>query len=151
MKEVVLIGLDLGKKTGVAHNFNGKKICFTKNLKNGREEIEFYDFINSLLNEINPDAIVYEQVCRHMGTHAAHRWGGYQALLNLISQQRGIMLTMVGVTELKKFATNNGRAGKDMMVEASERYGYSPKDDNSADASMILEYALSFNLIEKIN
>lgn len=36
--------------------------------------------------------------------------------------------------EIKKFATGNGNASKQLMIEKAKELGYNPKDDNEADA-----------------
>lgn len=47
-------------------------------------------------------------------------------------------------TEIKKFATGKGNAGKPKMIEAAQKkLGYLGKDDNEADALWILELAKS--------
>lgn len=43
---------------------------------------------------------------------------------------------------LKKYATGNGNAGKDMMLKAAQDNGYAGKNDNEADAWLLACYAM---------
>jgi len=46
----------------------------------------------------------------------------------------GIELACYSASEIKKFATGKGNAKKDAMIAAAIEQGFSPKDDNEADA-----------------
>lgn len=46
----------------------------------------------------------------------------------------GIDLACYSASEIKKFATGKGNAKKEAMVAAAKEQGFSPKDDNEADA-----------------
>lgn len=47
-------------------------------------------------------------------------------------------------SQIKKFATGNGNAGKPLMIECAQKlWGYDGKDDNEADALHILHYLKS--------
>ncbi len=48
--------------------------------------------------------------------------------------ERHIELACYSASEIKKFATGNGKANKDQMIKAAEQKGYTPQDDNEADA-----------------
>lgn len=45
-----------------------------------------------------------------------------------------VELACYSASEIKKFATGKGNAGKDMMVQSAKDKGFSPRDDNEADA-----------------
>jgi Holliday junction resolvasome RuvABC endonuclease subunit len=47
---------------------------------------------------------------------------------------KGIELACYSATEIKKFATGKGNAGKPQMIEACVKLGYNPIDDNEADS-----------------
>ncbi len=46
----------------------------------------------------------------------------------------GVDLACYSATEIKKFATGKGNCGKPEMIKAAKALGYSPEDDNEADA-----------------
>ena len=48
----------------------------------------------------------------------------------------------VPVGTIKRFATGKGNAGKDAVVAAVRARGFSPADDNEADAIAILLWAI---------
>lgn len=45
-----------------------------------------------------------------------------------------VELACYSATEIKKYATGKGNANKEAMIEAAERLGFVPQDDNEADA-----------------
>ncbi len=46
----------------------------------------------------------------------------------------GVEYASYSASEIKKFATGKGNANKDAMIAAAVKLGYTPKDDNQADA-----------------
>jgi len=46
----------------------------------------------------------------------------------------GVDLACYSASEIKKFATGKGNANKEAMIKAAVDLGFSPKDDNEADA-----------------
>jgi hypothetical protein len=62
--------------------------------------------------------------------------------IQAFAASKGIELMPVHTASLKKFATGSGRANKLEMIEAAKARGWTPVDDNEADASLLLEYGL---------
>ena len=89
------------------------------------------------------DEVYYEDVRRHIGTQAAHIYGGFLAVLAMWAGHHGIPCTGVGVGVIKKHATGNGAAKKPAMIAAMRERGYAVMDDNSADALALLHYVIS--------
>ena len=151
----ILLALDLAASTGYAHNLTSKKTCGVIRFKDDGTGFErcVYERMRRLLLDVQPDAVVYEQVMRHMGTHAAHRYGGYVALLQLACQtcfSRGAVEVIgVPVGTIKKYATGKGNAPKNAMIDAARLMGYDPPNHDAADAACILEYALNAKLVKK--
>jgi hypothetical protein len=87
-------------------------------------------------------AIWFEEVRRHAGTDAAHVYGGLMATLTSWAELRGVPYEGVPVGTIKRFATGKGNANKDAMIAAARARGFSPTDDNEADAIAILFWAL---------
>ena len=89
--------------------------------------------------------IWFEEVRRHAGTDAAHVYGGLLATLTAWAEMRGVPYQGVPVVTIKKHATGKGNANKAAMIAAAQARGYSPADDNEADAIAILHLALETN------
>ena len=87
-------------------------------------------------------AIWFEEVRRHAGTDASHVYGGLMATLTAWAELRGVPYEGVPVGTIKRFATGKGNANKDAMIAAARARGFSPADDNEADAIAILLWAL---------
>ena len=81
---------------------------------------------------------------RHLGSHAAHVYGGLIGILMHVAEQMEIPTSKIGVSALKKHATGNGRATKDMMMRSAELLwpGVHPADDNEADALCLLDWRM---------
>jgi Holliday junction resolvasome RuvABC endonuclease subunit len=48
--------------------------------------------------------------------------------------EKSIDLACYSATEIKKFATDKGNANKELMIAKAIELGFTPKDDNEADA-----------------
>lgn len=137
----VLLALDLGTTTGYAISpTHGSLISGTWNLKGGRYDgggmrfVRFRGHLQDLHAATPVEQVAYEEVRRHLGTDAAHVYGGLQATLTAWCEDNGIPYEGVPVGTIKKFATGKGNAGKGAVIHAVEQLGYAPKDDNEADA-----------------
>ena len=85
--------------------------------------------------------LFFEEVRRHVGTHAAHVYGGLIATLMLWCEERSIPYMSIPVATIKKHATGKGNADKEKMVAAAKKKwaNIKIKDDNQADALWILD------------
>jgi len=88
------------------------------------------------------EVVFFEEVRRHLSTDAGHAYGGYMATLTSWCEQTSIPYQGVPVGTIKKHATGKGNAGKDEMIAAMQRLGYTPKDDNEADALALLHWGI---------
>ncbi|MGB3624235.1 MAG: hypothetical protein WA989_00305, partial [Henriciella sp.] len=86
--------------------------------------------------------LIYEQVRRHAGTDASHLYGGWLAILEVWCEQNSVAYQGVPVGTIKRHATGKGNAPKEAMIAAARARGFSPADDNEADAIAILIWAL---------
>ena len=86
-------------------------------------------------------SVIYEEVRRHMGTDAAHVYGGIIAKITEECEARVPKIPYMGVPvgTVKKLATGKGNANKAAMVEAAKKNwpGFEPVDHNEADARWI--------------
>ncbi|WP_199286092.1 crossover junction endodeoxyribonuclease RuvC [Paracoccus suum] len=145
-----LLSLDLGTTTGWAlHGADGMITSGTVSFRQGRFDgggmryLRFTNWLTELDRLSGPiSAIWFEEVRRHAGTDAAHVYGGLMATLTAWAELRGVPYDGVPVGTIKRHATGKGNANKDAMLAAARARGFSPADDNEADAIAILLWAL---------
>lgn len=87
-------------------------------------------------------AIHFEEVRRHLSTDAAHVHGGLLAVLTAWCEEHAVAYQGVPVGTIKRFIAGRGNADKAAVMNAVRARGYSPADDNEADAISILLWAL---------
>lgn len=148
-----ILALDLGTTTGWATAMISTGCigtnCGTVTFKNGRFEgggmrfLRFRKWLGEVLVDLDGkiDAVYFEEVRRHQGVDAAHVYGGLMATLTAWCEQHQIPYQGVPVGTIKKHATGKGNASKDQMIAAAIARGFTPKDDNEADALAILHWA----------
>ncbi len=156
----MILAIDIGTKTGWAYNGTfldtGKKFI-TSGCENftpkpptkkraaahpGQRFTDFSDWLNEQV-PLAVELIVYEHVARHVGTRAAHVYGGLLAILMDYACTQGIPIKRQAVTAIKKHATGSGRADKAAMIVAAGRIaGREITDDNEADALCLLNMEL---------
>ncbi|WP_444543198.1 crossover junction endodeoxyribonuclease RuvC [Marivita lacus] len=145
-----LLALDLGTTTGWAlHGADGLITSGTVSFRPGRFDgggmryLRFSNWLGELDRLSGPIAAIwFEEVRRHVGTDAAHVYGGLLATLTSWAETAGVAYQGVPVGTIKKHATGQGNANKDAMIAAARARGFSPVDDNEADAIAILLWAL---------
>jgi Holliday junction resolvasome RuvABC endonuclease subunit len=145
-----VLALDLGTTTGWAiRGFDGLITSGTVSFKPSRYDgggmryLRFTNWLTEIDRLSGPIAAIYfEEVRRHVGTDAAHVFGGLLAVLTSWGELRGIPYQGVPVGSIKKHATGKGNAPKQAMIDAARVRGFSPADDNEADAIAILLWAL---------
>jgi len=146
-----IIALDPGTKCGYAvRQKNGIIVSGVFDLSLKRHESPGMKFIKlcSLLREViksqDDPIVVYEEVRRHLGVSAAHIYGGITSMIQVVCVEEDCEHFAIPVGTVKKFATGKGNAGKDDMIAACvKKWGYTPIDDNEADARWIAETAAS--------
>ncbi|MBF0439379.1 MAG: hypothetical protein HQL93_09690 [Magnetococcales bacterium] len=149
MNNKTILTLDLGSKTGWAVRINGKVASGTNTFLPSRFEgggmrfVRFSGWLEGMKKNVNPDIIYFEEVRSHVGTTAAHVYGGFLAHLTAWAEQNKIPYQGVPVGTIKQHATGKGNAGKPAMIAAMVAKGHAPKDDNEADALAILHWAIA--------
>ena len=150
MTQTTILALDLGTTTGWALRGHGGLITTgTASFKPGRYDgggmryLRFTNWLTELDRLCGPIKVIwFEEVRRHVGTDAAHVYGGLMATLTAWAELHRIPYQGVPVGSIKKHATGKGNADKVAMINAARARGYSPADDNEADAIAILHWAL---------
>ena len=145
-----ILALDLGTTTGWAlRSHDGLITSGMVSFKprrfdgGGMRYLRFINWLTELDRLSGPiTAIWFEEVRRHAGTDAAHVYGGLMASLTSWAELRGVPYEGVPVGTIKRHATGKGNAPKQAMLEAARARGFSPADDNEADAIALLMWAL---------
>lgn len=145
-----ILAIDLGTTTGWAiRGFDGLITSGTVSFKPSRYDgggmryLRFTNWLTEIDRLSGPiEAIYFEEVRRHVGTDAAHVFGGLLAVLTSWSELRSVPYQGVPVGTIKRHATGKGNAPKQAMIAAARARGFDPTDDNEADAIAILFWAL---------
>ena len=145
-----LLALDLGTTTGWAiRGFDGLITSGTVSFKPGRYDgggmryLRFTNWLTEIDRLTGPIATIwFEEVRNHKGVDASHVYGGLMATLTSWAELRGVPYEGVPVGTIKRHATGKGNANKDAMIAAARARGFTPTDDNEADAIAILLWAM---------
>ena len=145
-----ILALDLGTTTGWAlRGYDGLITSGTASFRPGRFDgggmryLRFTNWLTELDRLSGPvEAIWFEEVRNHKGVDASHVYGGLMATLTAWAELRGVPYEGVPVGTIKRFATGKGNAPKQAMIDAARARGFSPADDNEADAIAILLWAI---------
>ncbi|WP_148316783.1 RuvC family protein [Achromobacter xylosoxidans] len=146
---VNILALDLGTKLGWALLPRGGQIAHgtesfapRKSWSPGQRWQRFRTFLHEVVSRHNVHLIAYEDVKRHIGTDAAHAYGAFLALTELVADSHRARLAPVGVGTIKKHWTGKGNADKAAMLAEARARGFRPESDNDADALAILSWAM---------
>ena len=144
---MIVLALDLGTNCGWARGSGSTvlesgvlRLKTSAHDRPGERWVRFRRELQRLLQGV--DVVAYELVRRHDGVAAAHVYGGLQAIVEMLCEGQGRALRTVEVAHVKRHATGKGNVGKEAMVEAARRRGWTPIDDNEADALWILDWAM---------
>lgn len=150
LKQSVILALDLGTTTGWAMALpDGGIVSGTVSFRPSRYDgggMRYLRF-RAWLQGISDDtpsiaAIHFEEVRRHLSTDAAHVHGGLLATMTAWCEEQAVAYQGVPVGTIKRFIAGKGNAHKAAVMSAVRERGYSPADDNEADAIAILLWAL---------
>jgi Holliday junction resolvasome RuvABC endonuclease subunit len=144
------LALDLGTTTGWALRDSAALITSgTVSFRPSRFEgggmryVRFTDWLVELAMHANGiRRVVFEEVRRHAGTDAAHAYGGFLATLTSWCEEHEVPYQGVPVGRIKRFIAGKGNADKQAVIAAVRARGFSPGDDNEADAIAILLWAI---------
>lgn len=145
-----MLALDLGTTTGWAlSDADGMILSGTVSFRPGRFDgggmryLRFTNWLTECDRLSGPMASIwFEEVRRHTATDAAHVYGGLMATLSAWAELQGVPYQGVPVGTIKRHATGKGNASKAAMIAAAQARGFSPADDNEADAIALLLWAL---------
>lgn len=145
-----VLALDLGTATGWAMRpADGRIESGTVSFRPSRYDgggmryLRFRGWLNGMATDAAGVAAIYfEEVRRHVGTDAAHLYGGFLATLTSWCEQQGIAYQGVPVGTIKRFIAGKGNADKAAVITAVRARGFAPADDNEADAIAILLWSI---------
>ena len=149
-----ILALDLGSNTGWALRGKDHQIYSgTQAFKpdrfsgGGMVMLKFRNWLENLHQTSGGiDLIVFEEVRRHVGTTAAHVYGGFLGQMSAWGEENEIPYQGVPVGTIKKHITGKGNASKDEVVQAVIKLHHNPKDDNEADALALIQYAIDMKI-----
>lgn len=130
-----ILALDLatisGWKTSTASGIWNLKV--KRGESSGMLVVRFKAKVRELIQLESIDLIAYE---RPAGRHVSSVMVASEmvGVLKDLCIESGVDLACYSAKEIKKFATGNGNCGKPAMIEAAQKLGYNPIDDNEADA-----------------
>ena len=143
-----LLAIDPGTNCGWAiKKQTGDFVSGTWNLRGGRYEgggmrfLRLEKFLNEVRASTPIQMVVFEEVRRHLGTDAAHIYGGIVATVCKWCEENKIPYLGIPVGTVKRNATGKGNANKEQMIAAAQARwpGHVFVDDNEADARWIAE------------
>lgn len=139
-----LLALDIATKTGWKSPTASGTWDLTPNRgeSSGMRLIRFKAKLMEIMKAENISIIAYE---RPAGFHkqALIIAGELVGVLKMVAEEHHIHLACYSATEIKKFATGKGNATKQEMIKAAQKKGYSPQDDNEADAIHLYDLAIN--------
>lgn len=144
---MTILTIDIGTTTGWCLH-NGATLSGSLDLRGDRHEgagmrfLRFRGWLEDMHAKTPIHALFYEDVLAHKGHYAGQVYAGLRAVLMVFCEEKGIPYAGVGVGVIKKFVTGKGNAGKDLMISAVRKFGFSPVDDNEADAIGLMLYEL---------
>lgn len=143
-----VLALDLGTKTGwafgssldpsvVMHGW--QDFSPGKFSGGGMRYLKFENWLGEIVAQSHATEVVYEGVRRHVGTDAAHVYGGLMATLTKFCEKCALPYAALPVQTIKKWATGKGNASKEQVRDAVIGWGYTGLIDfNQCDAIAIL-------------
>jgi len=145
-----ILALDLGTTTGWEFcNLRGRILSGTAEFKPHRFEgggmryLRFERWLDETLRLAGDvDAVYLEEVRHHTGVDAAHAYGGFLAGVTAWCEEHAIAYQGVPVGTIKRFVAGKGNADKAAVIAAVRARGFTPADDNEADAIAILLWAI---------
>lgn len=144
-----ILSLDLASKTGWATFYDNRissgvqEFGLCRGESAGMRFLRFRAWLKKMADYCpgQIDLITFEQA-HHRGGAATQLCVGMVTDVLAFAADIGAETMPVHTGSLKKWATGKGNAGKDLMINEARRRGYTPKDDNEADACLLLEKAM---------
>lgn len=144
LPNVKVLALDIASITGWAVSETEYGTWDFKTRKDesmGMKLIRFRSKLNEVKDLLNFNLIVYERPAGRFKNSIIHE-SKLIAIAEEWCENNNIAYRSYSATEIKKFATGKGTAGKPVMIKAAKtKLGYEGNDDNEADALWLLKLA----------
>lgn len=133
---IKILALDVATHCGwcTEHASGVWDLSIKKDESSGMRLLRFRSKLKEIIVLENINLIAFE---RTSGMHKSSIivQAELHGILKVFCEDNKIDYRAFSATEIKKFATGKGNAGKPMMIKAAEeKYGYTGADDNEADA-----------------
>jgi len=143
-----ILALDLATKTGWATGSRPTEITsgvqdfsLQRGDSSGMRYLRFESWLTDVITLVHPEVIIYEQAHQRGGAPTEIAYGFITHTLKICAKYQ-IEHQALHTGTLKKFWTGKGNAGKSEMIAECRRRGFSPRDDNEADAIALLHWGL---------
>lgn len=142
-----IIALDTATATGYAIAEDGKLLesgVYRFPLQRGETNgIRFLRFRHWLKVKAEGCGLLVAEQAHHRGGAATELCVGFTTRVQEVAAEIGAEYACCHTQALKLYATGNGNAPKEQMIEvAAKRWGVVPEDDNHADAMCLMAWAL---------
>lgn len=140
-----ILAIDQASKCGWAtKNGHGTwNLTTMKDESSGMKMLRFRAKLKEICELEQINLIAYERVSGQHKSSIIHA-AKMVSVIEVFCEENGIAYRAYSATEVKKFATGKGNAGKPLMVAAAaSKYGYTGGDDNVADALHIYHLSVS--------
>lgn len=146
-----VLALDLGTHCGYAMVQTDSRVEYgterfpIRRAGPGERWAAFRFWLSNMLKRGQVGAVYFEDVKAHgPGVLAAHAYGGFLAMAEMVCHQHNVRMVGVGVGTVKKAWTGKGNAKKPEMIAAAQAKGFrvANDEDDTADALAILAYAV---------
>lgn len=146
-----VLGLDIATHTGYYSTHGSGTWNFTECMRrnNNKQHKAFRDTIIEFIQSNNIKVVVAEDVSVNNHFVDARKLSEFRGILMEICDSLDLPEpTFINPKTVKKWATGNGNADKEMMIRYCKlRWKTNPIDDNEADATHIfMYYVKKFNL-----
>jgi len=147
-----VIAFDLGKNFAHARNCTGGTIVtglFISEGDRAHRQGQLMAYLTNLFEDLmraDPlDIVVYETPFAR-GRDATRSLWGIAGIIEACASNAGLPVIDVAVPTIKKFATGHGKACKEEMIVAAQKFGYRGGNEygineHEADAVCLLRYA----------
>lgn len=141
-----VLALDIATRCGWALRTSATISSGTQDFAERRNETRgqrLHRFVQWLGGFQSLSLVAYERVQGHMQGPAQSCYAQFEGVLLYWCARRAVPVKSVPVATLKKAITGTGRATKAQMIDAMTQLGFTPSDDNEADALAVLHWATS--------
>jgi Holliday junction resolvasome RuvABC endonuclease subunit len=150
-KKRVVLGLDIATQTGwaVGHPDGepryGSLTLPYEGDSAGKPMAFLRDWMGEMISTYNVELIAYEApFVQHKREGHALKTVSLCGLVDLVGYDRSLPTYCIDISSNKKFFTGDGHASKVAMIRTCRLYGWTPKNDDEADALALWSYAVNW-------